>query len=296
MRPPSVWAVLSLQSVFTAIALYSCVQILASWSRYGGMHTQLLAREFVPASILAVSVVGLWSDKSWGWILALVADCTICADVLWFTLNYPGPARNPHFPLAFNIVEFAAVAALTHSPVREHFLKRQPRPTITSQVGVQGSASQIPKWVRIVIYFAVAAMVTCAVTAFSLAVFMGPKNGGNKGFLLFLLFGITTGGVASLLFVFVLTAAGRQFGSTRLWVWLLFGASLAPCLIVTLGVLERFLVARMLYFVFWGPATLIQVWWLTPPTGVVTGWICYLMYPWAYPVGVSTQARRSRRQ
>jgi len=34
--------------------------------------------------------------------------------------------------------------------------------------------------------------------------------------------------------------------------------------------------------IFWGPATLFEVWWLTPPIGVFTAWICYAMYPWAF--------------
>lgn len=275
---------------------YSSAQILAVWSRYATLHTQLLAREIVPAAILVVSLIGLWSDKLWGWTLALVADCTLCVGVLWFILNYPGlMTRRPRF-FAFDILEFVAVAALAYTPVREHFFRRQPSARTPSQDGIQKPDSQKRKWVRIVVYFAAAIVVTCAVTAFSLAVFLGAKSGGEQGFLLLFLFAITTGGMASLLFVLVLTAVSRQFGTTRLWVWLLLGATLAPSLIVTLGVLERVLDVGVLHFVFWGPSALVQVWWLTPSTGIVTGWICYLIYPWAYPVGVSTQALRFPRQ
>lgn len=286
-RRPSVWTVLCLQTVLTAVSVYTCVQILAFWSHYAAMHTQLLVREIVPASILAVSLIGLWNDKSWGWILALVADGILCAETLWFILNYPGLARSSRF-LAFNILEFAAVAVLPYTPVRDHFFRRQPSPATTYQVRLQNSASLARKWVRIVIYFAMAILATCACTAFSLAVFLGQKSGGEKGFLLLVLVGITTGGVASLLFALMLTAVSRRFGSTRVWVWLLFGALLAPGSIVTLGALGRFLDVGVLHFVFWGPAALVQVWWLTAPTGIITGWICYLMYPWAYPVSANT--------
>lgn len=291
-RPATVWTVLSLQTALTAITVYSGLQILAIWSRYPAVHAQLLAREIIPAVVLAVSLIGLWRDKSWGWVLALAADCTLCAEVLWFLLNYPGLARSSRY-LAFNILEFAALIVLPYRPVREHFFR--PRPHATEfPVRVHGNASQTRRWVRNVIYFAVAAMVTCVVTAFSLSLFMGPKNGGERGFLLLLVVGTATGGVASLLFVFILTAAARQFGPTRFWVWLVFGASLAPALIITLA-LGGFLRVVLLNFIFWGPATLVQVWWLTPAIGVVTGWVCYLMYPWVYADGVSTRTLRKVR-
>ena len=35
-------------------------------------------------------------------------------------------------------------------------------------------------------------------------------------------------------------------------------------------------------FVFWGPETLLQVWWLTLPAGVFTAWIYYAIYPWGF--------------
>lgn len=294
-RRRSVWVVLSLQTALTVITAYSCVRILALWSRFGAMHAQLVFRETVLAAMLGVSLVALWSDKSWGWILALVADGAMCAEALWFVLNYPGLYRSPRF-LAFNILEFAAFAALLHTPVREHFFGGRIRARANSSAELQSSASHSYSRIRVVLYFAVAVVVTCTVTAFSLALFMGSKSGGSQGFLMFLLFGITTGGVAALVFAFLLTAVGRQFGPNRVGIWLLSGALVAPAVVVTMAVIGRlFLLVPLLNFVFWGPATLVQIWWLTPPIGVVTGWICYLMYPWAYSPVVSTQLARSAR-
>jgi len=249
------------------------------------MGAQLAGRVFFPAAMVAVSLIGLWQTRRWGWILALVADAALCAQTLWFLLDYATFAiRNARW-LAFNTWEFAALAVLLHRPVRDHFLQRNrvPREATTPLVRAEGGVDQAGKLLRILVYFAIAVVAACVVTAFSLALFMGQKNGGSRGFALFFYFGLMTGSVASFLFTLILTLVARKLGSARLWLWLLLGGLLAPCLIFVLAFIGKMSGgAGPFNFVFWGPATLLQVWWLTLPPGVFTAWICYAIYPWGF--------------
>jgi hypothetical protein len=149
---------------------------------------------------------------------------------LWFLLDYATRAvRNARW-LAFNIWEFAALAVLLYRPVRDHFLQRNrvPRKATTPLVRAESGVDQAGKLLRILVYFAVAVVTACVVTAFSLALFMGQKNGGSRGFALFLYFGLMTGCVASFLFILILTLVARKLGPARLWLWLLLGGLLAP--------------------------------------------------------------------
>jgi len=136
-RPSWVWAALALQFVLLSLTAYGCVQVLALWSRYAasGMGAQLAVRVFFPAAMVAVSLIGLWRTRRWGWILAFVADGALCAQTLWFLLDYARAIRNARW-LAFNIWEFAALAVLIYRPVRDHFLQRNrvPRKATTPLV------------------------------------------------------------------------------------------------------------------------------------------------------------------
>ena len=235
--------------------------------------------------MVAVSLIGLWRTRRWGWILALVADGALCAQTLWFLLDYSTRAvRNARW-LAFNIWEFAALAVLLYRPVRDHFLQRNrvPRKATTPLVRAESGVDQAGKLLRILVYFAVAVVAACVVTVFSLAIFMGQKNGGSRGFALFLYVSLMTGGVASFLFILILTLVARKLGPARLWLWLLLGGLLAPGLIFVLASIGKMYGgAGPFNFVFWGPETLLQVWWLTLPAGVFTAWICYAIYPWGF--------------
>jgi hypothetical protein len=282
-----VWAALALQLVLLALTAYECVQVLSLWSRYAasGMGAQLAVRVLFPAAMLAVSLIGLWRTRRWGWVLALVADGALCAQTLWFLLDYATRAvRNARW-LAFNIWEFAALAVLLYSPVRDHFLQRNrvPRMATTPLVRPESTVGQAGKLLRILVYFTVAVVAACVVTAFSLALFMGQKNGGTRGFALFLYLGLMTGSVTSFLFILILTFVARKLGPARLWLWLLLGGLLAPSLIFVLASIGKMYgAAGPLNLVFWGPETLLQVWWLTLPAGVFTAWICYAIYPWGF--------------
>jgi hypothetical protein len=192
--------------------------------------------------------------------------------------------RNARW-LAFNIWEFAALAVLLYRPVRDHFLQRNrvPRKATTPLVRAESGVDQAGKLLRILVYFAVAVVAACVVTVFSLAIFMGQKNGGSRGFALFLYVSLMTGGVASFLFILILTLVARKLGPARLWLWLLLGGLLAPGLIFVLASIGKMYGgAGPFNFVFWGPETLLQVWWLTLPAGVFTAWICYAIYPWGF--------------
>jgi hypothetical protein len=286
-RPSSVWAALALQLVLLSLTAYGSVQVLALWSRYAasGMGAQLAVRVFFPAAMVAVSLIGLWRTTRWGWVLALVADGALCAQALWFLLDYATRAvRNARW-LAFNIWEFAALAVLLCRPVRDHFLQqnRIPRKATTPLVRAESGVGQAGRLLRILVYFTVAVLSACVVTAFSLALFMGQKNGGSRGFGLFLYLGLVTGCVASFLFILILTLVARKLGPGRLWLWLLLGGLLAPSLIFVLAFIGKMYGgAGPFNLVFWGPQTLLQVWWLTLPAGVFTAWICYAIYPWGF--------------
>lgn len=227
-----------------------------------------------------VSLIGLWHRKRWGWGLALIVDGTMCAQFLWVLLNYPSVATRGVF-LSLNIWEFAALAVLLYRPVREHFLEQHARTHTVPRVPIQSLQGQGGNPLRWVAYFCVAVASTCVVTAFSFTVFMGqknPSNGGSRGFVVFLYVGLLTGCVASFLFALTLTLLARKLGPMRLWPWLLFGGTLAPGLIWILAFIGT--LGGPLYGLLYGPLVLVQVWWLTPATGVITGWICYVMYPW----------------
>lgn len=270
------WAALALQLVLVSLSAYGCIQAVLFLSRYAssGMGTQLLFRIFIPAIVATVSLIGLWRSRRWGWGLALIVDGAMCAQFLWFLLNDSSAVTRHPGVLAFSIWEFAALAVLLCRPVREHFLGQHTRiPTLLGQAG---------KPLRWVVYFSTATVSTCVVTAFLLTVFMGQKNAGNggiRGFAVYLLIGLMTGCVASFLFALILTLLARKLGPMRLWSWLLPGAAIAPALIVVLAIIGNH-GPGLLNLIFWGPQVLVQVWWLTPPAGVFTGWICYVIYPW----------------
>jgi hypothetical protein len=273
---------LCVQIAVTAIIGYGCVQSIELWSRYPTIGEQVVARSVISAALFVVSVFGLWKSQSWGWILALTTDGILCGQALLVALNHPAiVARNARF-LAFNFWEFAAVALLLYPPVRQHFFKSRLHGTKDSVIAAQTRVQGPRKWIPILGYFVVTVVGTCAATAFSLALYMGQKGGGGGGFLFLLYLGVTTGGLASFLFVSILTAASRLFGSTLLWVWLSVGGILAPCLIGLLGVAGRLIGTAAPAAMFWGPMTLMQVWWLPPFVGVVAGWLCFTIYPWAF--------------
>jgi hypothetical protein len=153
----------------------------------------------------------------------------------------------------------------------------------TPLVRAESGVDQAGKLLRILVYFAVAVVAACVFTPYSLALFMGQKNAGSRGFALFLYFGLMTGWVASFLFILILTLVARKLGPARLWLWLLLGGLLAPGLIFALASIGKtYRGAGPFNIIFWGPETLIQVWWLTLPAGVFTAWICYAIYPWGF--------------
>lgn len=276
-RPSWVWTALALQSLVLVLSVSGCVQVLAYWSRYAasGLGGQLIVREFIPAITIAVSLVGLWQTRRWGWIVAVITDSVLCARTLWFLLDYAAFAvRNAHF-LGFNLWVFAALAVLLYQPVRGHFMG----PGLAPLRGLTPLARTQP--LRLLVYFAVAAVATCVAAAFSIGLLMSRRHEGSQAFGLLLYFGFTTGFVASLIFALTLTAAARRFGPSKLWMWLLLGGSLAPILIAAMAFMGGH-VGTGLNFVFWGPETLVQAWWLTPPIGIFTAWICYAIYPWGF--------------
>jgi len=296
-RPEWVWAALALQCVVFLISVWSAGQMLVSWPRYAAYGARMIPyimRSIVEAILMGVSLLGLWRSKHWGWLLALLVDAAICVLYLYYTLLYPRLNLNPRY-LAFNIWEFAATAVLLHQPVRAYFHGGRDLPLSAAPLGRMPVAeiSAIQRSFRGLVYFVVAVATTCIVTAFSLAVMMGDKAGGGRGFLILLIFGFGIGGGASFLFVVLLTLAARKTGPARLAVWLIAGMLLAPGLVLGMGQLAKtFLMGSgplgtgplnmLLNIFFTGPAYLFQVWWLVIPTGIVTSFLCYQLYPWVF--------------
>jgi hypothetical protein len=296
-RPQWVWAGLVLQSVVSLLSVWSAGQMLISWPRYAAYGTQMIpqiVRSIVEAILLGVSLVGLWQSKRWGWLLGLLVDAAICLLYLYYALEYPRLILNPRY-LALNIWEFAAFAVLLHLPVRAYFQGKRDLPGPTAPPGRLPIAeiNAMQRSFRGLVYIVAAVAATCLVTTFSLAVALGDKAGGGRGFLFLLVIGFEIGGAASFLFVVLLTVAARGFGAGRFVVWLIAGGLLAPGLILGMGVLVKTFLIRsgplgtgppnmLLAIFFTGPVYLFQVWWLAIPAGIVTSFLCYQMYPWAF--------------
>lgn len=281
-RRTSVWIALWLQIAVGAIGIYGGVQTVELWSKYPAVGGKVVAYSIVYAILLLASAIGLWKSQLWGWVLSLLVDGMRSSQALSVALNHSFVARNARF-LAVTLCELAAIAALLYPTARRHFLKG---------VFAAGNARSSPrqgtrKWIPLLAYFVVAVLVTCAASAFVLAIVLGQKNGGTRGFLFLLYVGIMTGGLAAFLFVSILTLASRAFGSARLWRWLLLGGLLAPCLVGVLGLIGHQVGTAAV--IFWGPATILQVWWLTPLVGVVTGWLCFTIYPLAFAPGANSK-------
>lgn len=296
-RPQWVWAALVLQSVVSLLSVWSTAQMLISWPRYAAYGTQMipqLVRSIVEAILLGVSLVGLWRSKHWGWLLGLLVDAAICVLYLYYAIGYPRLLLNPRY-LALNIWEFAAFAVLLHLPVRKYFrregnLLRSGAPAERIPVA---EISALQRSFRGLVYFVVAVAAACIVTTFSLAMTLGEKAGGSRGFLFLLIIGFEIGSAASFLFVVLLTVAARRFGPARLGVWLIAGALIAPSLILGMGLLVKTFLSgsgrlgtgplnMLLDILFTGPAYLFQVWWLAIPAGIVASFLCCQMYPWAF--------------
>jgi hypothetical protein len=287
-RPGWVWASLALQFVLVSLGAWTSAAVLGSWSKYAapGTQLQLVIRLFVPDALVAASLLGLWRTKRWGWWLAVLADSILCAQALWFLLDYGSFAVHHPRTIVFDVLDFAALTVLLYRPVRNHFLGRngaRRRVTTTPRPLQSGRVRPAVKPQRILLYFGGAVTATGIATAFSLALWMGQKNGGSRGFVLILYYGFMIGSLAAFLFALVLTLVGSKLGPARLWLWLLAGGVLAPGLSLALGLIgAAFFATRVVGVALRGPVYLLQVWWLTIPSGAFAGLICYTMYPWAF--------------
>jgi hypothetical protein len=296
-RPEWVWAALGLQCVVFLISVWSAGQMLVSWPRHASYAAQWIphiVRSIVEATLLGISLLGLWRSKQWGWLLGVLVDAASCVLYLYYVMGYPRLLLNPRY-LALNIWEIAAFAVLRHQPVRAYFQGKSDLPASTALPvrAPVAEMSALQRSFRGLVYFVVAVASTCIVTAFSLTMMMGDKAGGFRGFLFLLLIGVEIGSAASFLFVVLLTVAARGFGPGRLGVWLLAGMLFAPGLILGMGLLGKTFLSGsgpqgtgplivLLNIFFTGPAYLFQVWWLAIPAGIVTSFLCCQMYPWTF--------------
>jgi len=289
-RSSWVWAALIFQGVILLSSAWGCLQILTAWPRYAAYHSQIVpvvSRELIQTLAVGVSLFGLWRGKFWGWLLAVLVDGAMCFQTLSFFLQYGARVGlNPRL-IGFSVWDFIALGVLLHHTVRTLFLgPGRGRPLQPQPHAPAARISGVGKVLRVVVYFAVAVIATCTVTAFSLSLMFGEKLGGPRGFIFILYMGFLIGSFASFLLALALTLAARRFGPTKWWVWLLLGASVAPALEIAMLLLVRQFqgsnVAGVGYLLG-GPAYLNSAPWLVIPGGLVTALICYEMYPWTFP-------------
>ncbi len=248
VRPGWVWAALVPQGVLFLGSLWSTGHLLVLWPKYAVYGVQFIphvVRSIVATILLGLSLVGLWQSKRWGWLLGVLVDAAICAFFLYSAIGFPRLILNP-LVWAFNIWEFAAFAILLHVPVRDYFRREGNLPGSAAPPGrtPEAEINALQRSFRGLVYFVVGVAATCIVTTFSMAVMLGEKAGGSRGFLFLLIIGFEIGSAASFLFVVLLTVAARGFGPTRLGVWLIAGVLIAPGLILGMGLLVKTLLMR----------------------------------------------------
>jgi hypothetical protein len=281
-----VWTALVLQGVIFLLSGQSLARLIASWAEYVARGVNMLPfvlRSAVEAGLAGASLIGLWRRQRWGWFLGVLTNGVVCAQVLWSLLEVGvAVVRSPIF-LVFSVLDFAAFVVFLHDPVRKYFLGSNQHGEAVARARGSGAGPNQPiKPLRVMVYFVVATMAACIATAFTVTLLIGQKAGGGRGFVLILYFGLMGGSAASFLFVLILTMVVHKSGLTGLWLWLLLGGGLAPVLILALGLLGRIVFSGALSFLFYGPVYLSQAWWVTPPIGVVTAWVCFVMYPWGF--------------
>lgn len=291
-RPLLVWILLGLYLFLTLTGAYGCFQILMLYLR-PRPHVAVEGG-FVAFATLAVSIaswIGLWRSKRWAWILAVLLAAYGFLEEQRFLLSCPAIAvHNVRF-VTFGVLEIIQFGLLLSRPVREFFLSdggvRRAQALTTVSAGGRS--------MRVAAYFLVATAAPILISAYTMALLGGRKLGGTSGFLLFLLFGFTTGTVASLIFAIALTYAVRALNLARAWQWILVGGALAPLLMVLAllgtafaqrGSVDLFQLPNytgLAQYIFWGPAMLNSMRFVAPIAGVFTAWICSAIYPWSFP-------------
>lgn len=279
-RPGLVWVALVLQSIAFALAVWGTVQMLFLWPRlatHGVRMAPIVARSLAEAVMFGISLVGLWKAKRWGWSLAVAANCIPCFLILSSVFPFPGVwLRSPQF-IVIASLDFISLGILLHHSVRRHFWSKKDAPTRPSGRGLQ-TVREI-NWAQrsflLLIYFVLSSLAAWMVLAFSWAVMMGTKVGGWPGFFYLLVIFFPLGGAVAFIFVLVVTLIVRMLDASRLAPWLLVGGGLA------LGMISLTMVSRA-GTVSW-PILL-----LASATGIVSAFICYLLYPWGWISGPAT--------
>ena len=275
-----VWAALVLQGAIFLIAAWSSFSPLLSWSRYAQQAAVVLpviVQSIAETAALGIAFVGLWRSKSWGWILAVLADGAMCLLTLSYLIQYSTLIlRHPGW-LAFSVWDFVALVVLLHRPVRTYFFDVHHKEIHWAE-----------RCVRVLCYFMAAVAVTCVITSFTITLLLAEKAGGGRGFLFLTSIGFAIGAGPSFLFTLLLTLAARMRGPGRLGAWLLPGALLAPGLTLGMGAFGNKIAVSLpgtgwiLAAFFTGPSWLFQVWWLTIPTGLIVAFLCFQMFPWGF--------------
>lgn len=282
------WAAILTQGVIFAACLWGFVQMLLSWRMYSRYTVQVLPYFLESLALtlaLGIALWGLWRTESWGWVLAALANGAMCLLTLNNLLRFPAMIRIPKWQV-LSLLDLLAFALVLHRPVRRFFFGSAA--VVLQKGGRQRVIQPAERFLRALLYFAVAVVVTCLVTSFALVLLLGQKGGGTKGLLFLSALGIEIGGVPSFLFALLLTLAARRIGLNRLWAWLLTGAILAPGLTAGMGALLLKMETSApgpgsaLLALLTGPMYLHDAPWLTIPAGLVAAFVCFQMCPWSF--------------
>lgn len=295
-RTPLVWTALALQALLFTLALWTIFQLLtlAHHASYSTTIANYLLRSLVEAILLGVSFVGLWRSKRWGWVLAVLVDGFMCVMDLSVFITTPFLLTQYRRIFAYQIWDYATLVVLLNHSVRCHFGNQSAlRRVSAAQVREPARETVLSnRRLRIVIFFVAAATVTCAVTAFSVALLLSRKQPvGGRVFLFLFLIAIGIGGLSALLFTAIMTFVVRKLNPALLSLWILIGGLLAPGMIFGLAILMGLFshpgthvspILSLLMPLCGGASYLVQVWWLGFPIGMITAFTCYQMYPWSF--------------
>jgi hypothetical protein len=284
----SAWvrAALILQCVILFTSVCGALAVVAAWSRYAAYHVQiipLVVETVIRTLAIGIGLIGLWRSKWWGWGLCVLINGWSSVETLGSFLQFGIRIlhRTPTLALFFAL-NMGTLALLLHTPVRRYFLKGISSRVVSDRAS-QPNISSAGKFARLLVYFVVVVVVMCVATSFALSMMMGEKLGGSRGFFFVLYVGFLVGSFASFVFSVLITLAARRLGPEKLWVWLLAGLLIAPTLELAMISIARFGqgIAILGYFLS-GPMYLYQVWWLVIPSGLVTSFITFELYPWAF--------------
>lgn len=136
---------------------------------------------------------------------------------------------------------------------------------------------------RTLAYHVGSVVVPCVVTAIVVMIRLGEKAAHKDAVLGILFFSFACGSFNSYLFGLALKRLARVFGASKILVWLISGAVLAPCIVVALALLSFDLqrssvrLPNWMQYLICGPQLLFEIWPLTIIIGALSALFLYLI-------------------